>query len=61
MKEETKCRGHTNFGTWNAHSTAEFVIVAKFGDLLLCCLASSLLNVIRQVGKADENSSLGNS
>ena len=44
-----------------AHSTGDFVIVAKFGDHVLCCLASSLSNVIRQVGRqADENSSLGN-
>ena len=39
-----------------AHSTGEFVIVAKFGDHVLYHLASSLLNVIRQV---DENPSLG--
>ena len=34
-----------------AHSTGEFVIVAKFGDHVLRCLASSLSNVIRQAGK----------
>ena len=38
-----------------AHSTGEFVIVANFGDHVLCHLASSLSNVIRQ---ADKNSSL---
>jgi len=27
------------------HLTGEFVIVAKFGDLVLSCLASSLSNV----------------
>ena len=32
-----------------AHSTGEFVIFAKFGDHVLCLLASSLSNVIRQV------------
>jgi len=37
-----------------AHFTGEFVIVAKFGDHVLCRLASSLSNVIRQ---ADKNSS----
>jgi len=43
-----------------AHSTGEFVIVAKFGDHVLCRLAFSLLNVIRQAGRqADKNSSLG--
>ena len=39
-----------------AHSTGEFVIVAKFGDHVLHHLAFSLSNVIRQ---ADKNSSLG--
>ena len=34
-----------------AHSTGEFVIVAKFGDHVLCHLASSFSNVIRQVGR----------
>jgi len=34
-----------------AHSTSEFVIVAKFGDHMLHRLASSLLNVIRQVSR----------
>ena len=42
------------------HPTGEFVIVAKFGDHVLHRYASSLLNVIRQVGRqADKNSSLG--
>ena len=34
-----------------AHPTREFVIVAKFGDCVLRRLASSLSNVIRQVGR----------
>jgi len=34
-----------------AHSTGEFIIVAKFGDHVLRRLASSLLNVIRQAGR----------
>jgi len=34
-----------------AHPTGEFVIVAKFGGHVLCRLASSLSNVVRQVGK----------
>ena len=34
-----------------AHPTGEFVIVAKFGDHVLHRLASSLSNVIRQVGR----------
>ena len=34
-----------------AHPTGEFVIVAKFGDHVLRRLASSLSNVIRQVGR----------
>ena len=33
-----------------AHSTGEFVIVAKFGDHMWHRLASSLSNVIRQTG-----------
>ena len=33
------------------HPTGEFVIVAKFGDRVLHGLASSLSNVIRQVGR----------
>jgi len=38
----------------------EFLIVAKLSDHVLHCLASSLSNVIRQVGRqADEISSLG--
>ena len=38
----------------------EFIIVAKFGDHVLHCLASSLSNVIRQAGRqVDKNSSLG--
>jgi len=31
--------------------TGEFVIVVKFGDHVLCRLASSLSNVIRQVSR----------
>ena len=43
-----------------AHSTGELVIVAKFGDNVLHRLASSLSNMITQVGRqADENSNLG--
>ena len=38
-----------------AHSTGEFVIVAKFGGHVLHHLVSSLSNVIRQ---ADKNSNL---
>ena len=34
-----------------AHPTGEFVIMAKFGGHVLRCLASSLSNVIRQVGR----------
>jgi len=34
-----------------AHSTGEFVIVEKFGDYVLRCLASCLLNVITQAGR----------
>ena len=34
-----------------AHITGEFVVVANFGDHLLHCLASSLLNVIRHIGR----------
>ena len=47
-------------GAFQAQSTCEFIIVAKFGDHVLCCLASSLSNAIRQAGRqADENFSLG--
>ena len=42
------------------HSTGELVILKKFGDHVLCHVASSLLNVVRQAGRqADKNSSLG--
>ena len=37
--------------TSEPHSTGKFVIVAKFGDHVLHCLASSLSNVIRQAGR----------
>jgi len=44
-----------------AHSSSDFLIVAKFGDYVLCHLASSFSNVIRQVAdrQANKNSSLG--
>jgi len=34
-----------------AHLTGKFVIVAKFGGHALCCLASRLMNVIREGGR----------
>jgi len=34
-----------------AHLTGEFVIVAKFGGHVFCCLASRLANVVRQGGR----------
>ena len=43
-----------------AHFTDEFIIVAKFCDHVLHCLASSLWNVIRQAGRqANKSFSLG--
>ena len=48
IRQGTRHRGQTNFGTLK---TGKFVIVAKFGDHVLRHLASSLLNVIRQVGR----------
>ena len=47
IKGATRCRGQPK----KAHLTGEFVIVEKFGDHVLCRLASSILNVIRQVGR----------
>ena len=44
----TRHRGQTLVGNEKAHLTGEFVIVAKFGGHVLCRLASSLSNVIRQ-------------
>jgi len=38
-----------------AHLTGEFVIVAKYGGHVLCCLASRLVNVIRQGGRQTKN------
>ena len=37
------------------HPTDEFVIVAKFGDHVLCHLASRLANVIRQGERQTKN------
>ena len=37
--------------TEKAHITGGFIIVAKYGDHVLCCLSSSLSNVVRQVGR----------
>ena len=61
QKKEQGAEGRQTSEPEKAHSTGDFVIVAKFGDHVLCCLASSLSNVIKQVGRqADENSSLDN-
>ena len=50
-KKGTKCSWQKNFEPEKAHPTGEFVIVAKFGDHALCCLTSSLSNVIGQAGR----------
>ena len=44
-------QGQTTLESEKAHITGEFVIVTKYGDHVLCCLSSSLSNVIRQVGR----------
>ena len=54
LKMEQGAEGKQTLEPEKAHSTGDFVIVAKFGDHVLCHLASSLSNVIRQ---ADKNSS----
>ena len=38
-----------------AHPTGEFVIVAKFGDHVLCHLATRLANVIREGERQTKN------
>ena len=49
MKEGTRRRAESRQTAKpeKAHSSCEFVIVAKFGDYMLSRLASSLSNVIR--------------
>ena len=45
-------KGNNSSEPEKAHSTGDFVIVAKFGDhVLRPCLASNLLNVIKQVDR----------
>jgi len=52
IKEGTRRKGRQTVEPEKAeHSSSEFVILAKFGGHVLCCLASSLSNVIRQVGR----------
>ena len=53
---EEGAEGRQTLDPEKAHSTGEFIIVAKFGDHVLRHLPSNLLNVIRQ---AHGNSSLG--
>ena len=50
-KKEQGTEGRQTLEHEKVHPTSEFAIVAKFGDHLLRCLASSLLNVIRQAGR----------
>ena len=45
MKGVIRCIGQT---PEKVRCTGEFVTVAKFGGLVLCCLAS---NVVRQIGR----------
>jgi len=60
MKGRNKAQREDKLWNLKRHIPGEFVIVAKFGDHALHCLASSLLNVIRQAGRqADKNFSLG--
>ena len=55
-KKEQGSEGRQTLDHEKAHSTGEFVIVAKFGDHVLSRLASSLSNLIKQAGRqADEN------
>ena len=51
LKLKEGAKGRQTLEPEKAHSTGEFVIVAKFGDHVLSRLASSLSNVIRQVGR----------
>jgi len=51
LKVEQGAEGKQTLEPEKAHSTGDFVIVAKFGDHVLRRLASSLSNVIRQVGR----------
>ena len=48
-KKEQGPKGRQTSEPEKAHCTGEFVIVAKFGGHVLCHLASSLSNMIRQV------------
>ena len=60
IKEGTRRRRQTISKPEKVHSTGEFVIVAKFGDHVLRCLASSVSNMIGQAGRlASKTSSLG--
>jgi len=56
INNDQSAEGRQTLDPEKGHFNGEFVIVAKFGDHVLCHLASSLLTVVRQ---ADKNSSLG--
>ena len=51
IKEGTRRRNRQTAESEKEHSSGKLAIVAKFGDHVLRCLASSFLNVIRQAGR----------
>ena len=51
IKKEQGAVGRQTSEPEKTHSTGEFVIVAKFGEHVVCCLAFSLSNVIGQAGR----------
>ena len=51
IRKEQGAEGRQTSEPEKAHPMGEFAIVAKYGDHVLRCLASSLSNVIRQVGR----------
>ena len=51
IKKEEGAEGRKTAEPEKAHSSGEFAIVVEFSDHVLCHLASSLSNVIRQAGR----------
>ena len=60
MRSNKSAGGRHSSEPEKPHLTGQFVILTKFSDHVLLCLASSLSNVVRQVDRqADKTSSLG--
>ena len=58
IKEQQGAEGRHLLHPHKAHPTSEFVIVAKFSSHVLHHLASSLSNVVRQVGRLTKKLSI---